>query len=44
MNAVKFTFDTVFAGDTDVAADSARARKRHTLTQAEIDALARPGP
>jgi flagellar assembly protein FliH len=39
MNAVKFTFDTVFADDNDVVSDEARARKRQTLTQAEIETL-----
>lgn len=39
MNAQKFTFDTVFEGSTDVVAETARARKRHSLTQADLDAL-----
>ncbi len=39
MAAVKFTFDTVFSGSADVASDAARARKRHTMTQAEVEAM-----
>ncbi len=39
MSAQRFTFDTVFEGVRDVAADTARARKRHNLSQAQIDAL-----
>lgn len=39
MNAQKFTFDTVFTGAQDVVAPTAMARKRHSLTQAEIEAL-----
>jgi flagellar assembly protein FliH len=39
MNAIKFTFDTVFAGEANVEADTARARKRHSLTEAELDAV-----
>lgn len=41
MAAVKFTFDTVFNGDSDVASDAALARRRKTLSQGEIDALRR---
>ena len=39
MNSVKFTFDTVFAGESDVVSEPARARKRSMLTQVEIEAL-----
>lgn len=39
MNSVKFTFDTVFAGESDVISEPARARKRSMLTQVEIEAL-----
>lgn len=39
MSAVKFTFDTVFAGTKDVVSEAARARKRTMLTQAELEAL-----
>lgn len=39
MNAVKFTFDTVFAGTEDVASEAARTRKRKSFTQAELEAL-----
>ena len=36
---MKFTFDTVFAGESDVVSEPARARKRCSLTQAEIESL-----
>lgn len=39
MNTQKFTFDTVFEGVKDVATDTARARKRHSLSQAQLDTL-----
>jgi flagellar assembly protein FliH len=39
MNATKFTFDTVFAEQENVASDAARARRRLTLTQGELDAM-----
>jgi len=39
MNSVKFTFDTVFAGKSDMISEPARARKRSMLTQVEIEAL-----
>ena len=39
MSSVKFTFDTVFAGEHDVVSEPARARKRCSLTQVEIEAL-----
>lgn len=39
MSAVKFTFDTEFAGEKDVTSDAAQARKVKSLTQSEIDAI-----
>jgi flagellar assembly protein FliH len=39
MGAAKFTFDTVFEMTDDVISDAARARKRITLTQGELDAM-----
>ena len=39
MNATKFTFDTVFAAQENVVSDAARARRRLTLTQGELDAM-----
>lgn len=39
MGKVKFTFDTVFTDGGDKVSDAARARKRHTMTQAELDGL-----
>ncbi len=39
MNATKFTFDTVFASRSDIASDAARARRKKTMTQGEIDKL-----
>jgi flagellar assembly protein FliH len=44
MGAAKFTFDTVFEASDDRVSDAARARKRLTITQGELDnmlALAR---
>src|SRR6202789_201975 len=44
MNATKFTFDTQFEARDDVVSDAARARRRLSLTQGELDnmlALAR---
>jgi flagellar assembly protein FliH len=37
--ATKFTFDTEFAEKADVASDTAKARQKKSLTQAEIDAM-----
>ena len=39
MAATKFTFDTVFAAQENVASDAARARRRLALTQGELDAM-----
>lgn len=39
MNATKFTFDTVFADSRDVVGESARARRRRSLTESEIEGL-----
>ena len=39
MNAVKFTFDTVFEGGCETPSAAARARKRHTLNEAELENL-----
>lgn len=39
MTVTKFTFDTVFAVERDIASDAARARQKKTLTQGEIDKL-----
>jgi flagellar assembly protein FliH len=39
MNARKFTFDTVFAAQVDVASDAARARQKKMLTQGELDKI-----
>jgi flagellar assembly protein FliH len=39
MNATKFTFDTVFADDSDVVSDAAQARKKTTMTQAELEII-----
>jgi flagellar assembly protein FliH len=38
-SAVKFTFDTEFAENADVTSDTAKARQKKSLTQAEIDIL-----
>jgi flagellar assembly protein FliH len=35
----KFTFDTEFRGESDVVSTAARARKKQTLTVAELDAI-----
>ena len=37
MNATKFTFDTQFDERRDVVSDAARARRRLSLTQGELD-------
>ena len=37
--AAKFTFDTEFRGESDVVSTAARARKKQTLTVAELDAI-----
>jgi flagellar assembly protein FliH len=39
MNATKFTFDTVFAERETVVSDAARARRRLTITQGELDSM-----
>jgi len=39
MNATKFTFDTVFADTQDIVSDTARARRRRSLTEGEIEKL-----
>lgn len=39
MAAVKFTFDTVFEGASDVVSNAARARKRHSMTEADLEVL-----
>jgi flagellar assembly protein FliH len=39
MGATKFTFDTVFQERDDVVSDAARARRRLSLTQGELDAM-----
>ena len=39
MSAVKFTFDTVFDGGAEIPSAAARARKRHTLNEAELEDL-----
>jgi flagellar assembly protein FliH len=40
MNATKYTFDTVFKnGETDDAAEAARARKKRTFSEAEVEQL-----
>ncbi len=38
-SATKFTFDTEFADRANVTSDSAKARQKRSLTQAEIDAI-----
>ena len=38
-NATKFTFDTVFSAGRDIVTESARARHRKVLTEAEIESL-----
>ena len=38
-NATKFTFDTVFTTGHDAAVESARARQRKILTEADVEAL-----
>jgi len=38
-NATKFTFDTVFADENDVVSDAAHARKKTTMTQAELEVI-----
>jgi len=39
MNAMKFTFDTVFDGGVEVVSAAAHARKRRTLSEAELEKL-----
>ncbi len=39
MSATKFTFDTVFADQSDIVSEAARLRRRRTLTEGEIDKL-----
>lgn len=39
MNSTKFTFDTVFADQVDIASDAARGRQKKTLTVAEIEQM-----
>ncbi|MGH6871820.1 MAG: hypothetical protein ACREHE_09955 [Rhizomicrobium sp.] len=39
MGATKFTFDTVFEAADDRISDAARARKRLTITQGELDSM-----
>jgi flagellar assembly protein FliH len=39
MTATKFTFDTEFIGKNDIAADSARGRRRRTVTEDEVERL-----
>ncbi|MDE2014397.1 MAG: hypothetical protein KGJ75_15840 [Alphaproteobacteria bacterium] len=39
MTAVKFTFDTVFEGSAEIPSQAAQARKRRTLSEAEIESL-----
>src|ERR1700685_484093 len=39
MSATKFTFDTVFAERETVVSDAARARRRLTITQGELDSM-----
>jgi flagellar assembly protein FliH len=39
MNATKFTFDTVFGNGLDEVTDTARGRRRRSLTEAEIEQL-----
>ncbi|HTQ12294.1 MAG TPA: FliH/SctL family protein [Rhizomicrobium sp.] len=39
MGTTKFTFDTVFEARQDVVSDAARARKRITLSQGELDSM-----
>jgi flagellar assembly protein FliH len=39
MSATKFTFDTVFADQSDIVSEAARLRRRRTLTEGEIDRL-----
>ena len=41
MEPTKFTFDTVFSGDKDIASEAAIARKRQSLTQSELESLRR---
>lgn len=39
MTATKYTFDTVFADPLDPTGEAARARKRRTFTEAEVEQL-----
>lgn len=39
MSAVRYTFDTEFKDEIDVVPEAVRARRRQTLTEAELDAL-----